>query len=191
VAVIAYSRESVVIEDLTEDLSRVPALIGAATRADPGAGTSTNAALIDAAKLAAAAKHGRRAILVLTDNQGLNYQAPDQAVLEAVSAADATVNAIVVGKAQRPRWMGTNPDFTPTDVFGIAEKTGGEWVRADSADAVFGALLERIRTRYSIFYNAPESQPGTFRKVRVSLTPEARKRYPKAEVLARSGYYSE
>jgi hypothetical protein len=103
------------------------------------------------------------------------------------------LNAIVVGKGDRPKppkpGEYVNPDFTPADVFHIADETGGEAVRSQRADTSFREMMESIRTRYSIQYRAPESAvAGTFRKIRVELSPEARKRYPHAWVRARSGY---
>jgi hypothetical protein len=40
-------------------------------------------------------------------------------------------------------------------------------------------------------YHAPESEPGTFRHITVKLSPDAQKKYPSAEVHARSGYYAQ
>jgi hypothetical protein len=82
-----------------------------------------------------------------------------------------------------------NPDFSPPDIFKIAEETGGESVRADKAGAAFSRMIERIRTRYAIHYNKPPAAKVGFRNVRVELTPAARLRYPGAVVKARRGYY--
>ena len=140
-------------------------------------------------------KPGRRAILILTDNSGLNYQVPDETVLKALYGADTVLNAIVTGDAKPPaapkhgRYV--NPDFTPSDVFRLARETGGDVLRANEAGKAFETMMESMHTRYSLHYRAPESTPGTFRKIRVELSPEARQRYRKAEIRARSGYYYE
>jgi hypothetical protein len=81
-----------------------------------------------------------------------------------------------------------NPDFTPPDVFTIAEQTGGEAVKADQAGEAFSRMIERIRTRYSIHYNMPNSGVPGYRRITVELTPSAKLRYPRAEVRARKGY---
>jgi hypothetical protein len=52
-------------------------------------------------------------------------------------------------------------------------------------------MIERIRSRYMLAYHAPESQPGKFRRITVTLGETARKRYPAAELHSRSGYYAE
>jgi hypothetical protein len=161
-----------------------------------GSGTAINDAILDAAKYMQeqAGEKGRRAILILTDNMGLNYKSPDAAVLDALYAADSVFNAMVVGKAQRPepdRPSGhiLNPDFSSPNVFAISEETGGEAVKADRANETFPVMIERIRTRYSIQYRTPENAGSGFRKLRVELTPAARERFPRAELRYRKGYF--
>jgi hypothetical protein len=98
-----------------------------------------------------------------------------------------------VGKAKRPEPSTpghyTNPDFTPPDVFKIADETGGEAVKAEKSAEVFPEMIERIRTRYGMQYRTPEGAQG-FRHVRVELSPEAKLKYPDAVVRARKGYYA-
>jgi hypothetical protein len=141
----------------------------------------------------AAGETGRRAILILTDNEGLNYKRPDEEVIRALGAANIVLNAIVVGRGKRPEVRPgvtyRNPDFTPPDVFKVSEETGGEAVKADKAGAAFARMIERIRTRYAIHYNMPATATRGFRHVRVELTAAAKMRYPTAEVRARKGYY--
>jgi hypothetical protein len=140
-----------------------------------------------------AGEKGRRAILILTDNLGLNYKSPDAAALDALYAADCVFNAMVVGKGERPEpprpGHYLNPDFTPPNVFAISDETGGEAVKAERAGETFPIMIERIRTRYSIQYRTPENAGTGFRKIRVELTPAARERYPHAELRYRKGYF--
>lgn len=157
------------------------------------AGTSINASLIEASaevRRGAEGKPGRRAIVILTDNGGLNFQASDDTALTALFGADTVVNAIVTTNAKPPqRRVGNNPDFTSPDVFFIASQTGGEVLRTEKGGEAFPEMLDRIRTRYSLHYRPPtDAKPGTLRRIKVDLAPNARKRYPKAEVRARSGY---
>jgi hypothetical protein len=87
--------------------------------------------------------------------------------------------------------MFPNPDYTPSNVMHLAEDTGGEWVKAERADQSFNEMIERIRSRYLLAYHEPASTPGLFRHLSVALTEAAKKRYPLAELRARSGYYAE
>jgi VWFA-related protein len=195
VSIMLFARDSRVDLEWTDDMSKVADVLKRSTYDETlGAGTNINDALMSAAKYVeeTAGQSGRRAILILTDNLGLNYRSPDQSVIDALNEAETVLNAIVIGKGQRPEPVsgGTyrNPDFTSPDVFRISEQTGGEAVRAEKAGRTFSTMIERIRTRYSLHYNMPENAPKGFRRVEVKLTPEARMRYPRAELRHRPGY---
>jgi VWFA-related protein len=196
VAVMIFSKESMVRSDFTEDFDTVAKAIRNANWEDRlGSGTAINDALLDAAKFIRekAEENGRRSILILTDNLGLNYKDPDEKVIRSLYEADTVLNAMVVGKGERPapvrpgRYL--NPDFTPPDVFHIADETGGEAVKAGRTAATFAEMIERIRTRYSLQYHAPEGATAGFRNIRVELTPAAKLKHPNAEVRARRGYF--
>lgn len=160
-----------------------------------GYGTAINSAVIDASKFIEAGNNaGRRSILMVTDNLGLNYKANDEFTIGYLLKSDTVFNAIVIGRGIRPdrnRGKGyENPDFTPADVFRLADATGGEAVKADHAAEFFPEMVARIRDRYTIAYRVPEgAKPGQFRSISVALSPAALKLHPKAEVRARTGYY--
>ncbi len=195
VGVMLFSRRTQVREELTDNRASVIEGLKQAVRTDSlGSGTRINPAILDAAEyMGRQTRPGRRAILMVTDNMSLNYQSPDGKAIEAVLAADTVLNAIVVGRGERPKappaGVYVNPDFTPSDVFHIAEETGGEAMRADHAGASFRGMMENIRTRYAIQYSAPEpAAAGSFRRIRVELSADARRRHPNAWVRARKGY---
>jgi VWFA-related protein len=195
VALTLFSRNSRSEQDFTTDRQRAAGKIRDAVRVQNlGSGTRINPAILEAAAyIARQQEKGRRAILIVTDNQSLNYQSPDEEVIRALLAANTTLNAIVVGKGERPKpdrpGVYVNPDFTPSDVFRIASETGGEAVRAGHAGASFRDMMESVRTRYSVQYAVPAgAAPGSYRRIRVELAPEARRRYPKAWIRARAGY---
>ncbi len=155
--------------------------------------TAINSAVIDAARyLARDEGGGRRSILMVTDNLGLNYRMGDQSTIDLLLKADAVLNAIVIGRGIRPGAPkpGEDPDYTPADVFKLADATGGEAVRAERAESFFPQMVSRIRDRYSISYHLPGSAvTGQFRRLTVALGPDARRLHPKAEIRARAGYY--
>lgn len=196
-AVMVFGRTAGVTADFTEDFAGVAATIGGAVKERRfGASTRLNAAIIEAARhmeAALAGETGRRAIVILTDNGGLNYQTPNETVARALFDADAVLNAIVVGNASPPReprkGAPANPNFTPSDVFALARETGGAVIEAKRAGAAFKDMMESVRTRYSIHYRAPAGPSGAFRRVEVQLAPAVRQRFPRSEVRARSGYY--
>lgn len=195
VAIMVFARNTRVHLEWTDDVRRVEEGIRDAVRdTSLGSGTNINESLLAAAKYLeeTAGTSGRRAVLVMTDNLGLNYRSPDAPVVAALQSADTVLNALVVGKGKRPEPVSgntyQNPDFTSPDVFGISEDTGGEAEKAERAGQAFSRMIERIRTRYSLHYNKPANAGSGFRKVEVMLSPEARMRYPDVVLRYRKGY---
>jgi len=197
VAVMLFSRRTQLVQPFTSDMRYVNrALQHAATNPELGNGSLINPSLLDSIQIVRTAVEGprRRAILILTDNAELNYLSPDEPVIQGLLETGTVLDAIVVGRYGRPKppkpGYAVNPDFTPADVFRIAEASGGGAVQAERVDKLFPQMIERIRQRYSLQYVPPISPRGTFRHIRVELTPEARERHPKAVIHAREGYYA-
>lgn len=184
VAVMVYGRRPQLHLDFTTHFDEVArAIKSGPTRNDTGAGTSTNEAVLAATRLLINST-GRRGILIVTDNGGLNEGLNDEQVIREMTHTNTVLNAIAVGKAERPKGDSVNPYYTSTDIFALAEATGGEALRSAKAGSALGGILERIRARYALAYNLPTSaKPGTFRKVSVTVNK-------KAEVRVRSGYYA-
>jgi VWFA-related protein len=198
VAIMVFAKTTAVAQGFSDNLAETARNIGGAVKNwDVGSSTMINTSVVSAARYMEkhAGPGGRRAILVLTDNLSMSYQLTDGQVVRELNKADTVFNAIVTGRAIRPSPLQpgkvVNPDFTPSNVFELAEQTGGEWVRAEHAGDSFTDMIERIRSRYMLAYHEPESQPGNFRHIVVTLANAARKRYPAAELHSRSGYYAE
>ncbi len=195
VAVMLFSRTQRVKQELTDDFDSVARQISSAVNdKSVGSGTLINHAIVAAADyLAASATPGRRAILIVTDNLGLNYQLNDEQVLRKLHGSNSVLNAIVVGRGKRPDAAPSryaNTDFSPSNVFNLSEQTGGEAFTPDRVELVLASIFERIRSRYALEYSAPASKPGEFHQIRVFLSPEAERRHPKAKLRTRAGYYS-
>lgn len=194
VGVMVFSRHSKVTTPFTSDMSRVADELKTAIRErELGSGTQINAALQEAAKLflEQAPATGRRAILIVTDNLGVNYQLSDETVVRALHDANTVCNSIIVGRSKRAEKESRfrNPDFSYADVFAIAEETGGDAIKSDKTGEAFGEVLDRIRSRYSLHYGSPGGDPGVYRAIRLELTPMAKARFPKATMRFRKGYY--
>jgi len=198
VAILVFARRTAVHQGFSDNLAETARQIGSAVKSwDVGTSTLINSAVVDAAHYMDqhAGPRGRRAILILTDNLSMSYRLTDGQVIRELNKADTVFNAIVTGHAIRPRPpdpnKDTNTDFTPANVFELAEQTGGEWVKAQDASASFSEMIERIRSRYMLAYHEPRSTPGAFRHITVKLADAARRRYPAAELHCRNGYYAE
>jgi VWFA-related protein len=198
VAIMVFAKTSEVHQDFSDNLAETARQIPKAVKDhDVGNTTQINAAVVDAAHYmqAHAGPGGSRAILILTDNLSMSYQLTDGQVIRELNKADTVFNAIVTGhaiepKAPTPR-MFPNPDLTPANVMHLSDETGGEWVKAENAGQSFSEMITRIRSRYMLAYHEPTATPGTFRHVGIALTEAARKKYPLAELRARTGYYAE
>lgn len=193
VGIMVYGRRPRLHFDFSESFDEVAQRLRSAPE-NPyvGAGTSTNDAVVAAARMLAekTTPAGRRAVLIVTDNGGLNERLPDAEVVRELLKANAVLNAFAVGKAERPRGVTVNTNYTPTDVFALAEQSGGEALKSDRPDSNFASMMERIRARYALAYPVPaEVRTGQFRRVIVELSAAAKRRYPKAAIRARSGYY--
>jgi hypothetical protein len=136
----------------------------------------------------------RRAILIVTDNNGMSYDVHQDHALRSLLDAAVTFDSIVVGRhphppAPRPGAV-INPDFAFDDVFPLTEQTGGEAVVTTKPKENLGGMLARLRERYLLMYPVPANAvPDTFRRIRVELAPAAKKKHPRATVHTRGGYY--
>jgi len=159
--------------------------------ADLGNGTAINRSVLDAVELLRAepATHSRM-LAILTDNRRLNYQITDAQVIEAMARANVTLNAILTPDAESPKPERgvVNPDFTPSNVFHLAEETGGAVLQSGRTGESLIRLITELRSRYRLSYR-PAPGDG-LRRVRVELAPAARKKFPKAVLRARGTYYA-
>ena len=198
VAVLLFARSTLVHQEFTTDRKlAAQAIDDARYEKRPGSATDINSALVEASRYlreASAGKTGRRAIVILTDNASMSYRVPDEKVMEAIYSSDAVLEAMVTKNAQQPAKTkaGSNPDFTFADVFAWAEQSGGEVLRVEKGGGeAFERAMERLRTRYSLHYRAPNvpDGAGSFRRIEVRLSDKARRVHGKVQVRARAGYF--
>jgi VWFA-related protein len=201
VAIMVYARIAELDQGFTDNLAQVAREIPVAIEShDVGVTTNINSAIVVAtdyieknagAMNGHAIDPGRQAVLIVTDNLGMNRLLPDSVVIGELDRAETSLNAIVVGRAIRPRASDErNADSTPADVYHLAEETGGDVIHSESSEQAFQTMIERIRFRYTLAYRAPEAVPGSYRRIHVDLSPDARRRYPDAVLRARTGYYA-
>jgi VWFA-related protein len=195
VAVMVFATTTEVVLPFTPDLKSVPAaIVNNVFKTTRGRETYTNEALLAAAdymKRQPAA--GRRAVLVVTDNESARVSARDSEVLRALHDANVVLNAILVGGMKQTRSVGrySDPASAPPDVNQYVQNTGGDFVADEDPANALARIVRQIATRYNFQYPAPQAEPGAFRRIRVELTPAAQRRYPGAVVQARTGYYVE
>jgi len=198
VAVMVFSRDTWIEQSFTTEQEAIADAIDKASHEPPvGSGTRIYAAIQAAARYLAdetSASLRRRAILVVTDNDGMSYGIHRDAVMRSLLDANAVLDAIAVGRHPHPpvprAGAVVNPDFAFDDVFPLADTTGGEAVAASKPQDRLTEMLTHLRNSYSLVYRMPpDVAPGSYRRIRVELSDEARRKFPRATITARDGYY--
>lgn len=215
IGVMSFAVEATIEQPLTSDMQLVAGAIQRVARRGVlhGSGTRLIAPISSALNLLLAHSDAglspvaafKRAILIITDNlpgpgrgddPDVPFEpVPDAGIIRELLAADTVLNAIVIHRQHLgrrlppPRDRPEDPGYRQENVIHIAHATGGDALISARMRDSFPQMLARIRNRYSVWYRPPKAETGTFRRITVSLTEEARKRYPNAVVRAREGYY--
>jgi VWFA-related protein len=196
VSVMVFNTRSRVVAPFSEDLDAIERTIREDVMAlNFGGGTLIQKAVDDAARrfFDEPRTQRRRAVLIITDNYGLRTRR-DESVVRDFWEADALLSGLIIHNPAAAALhtvqtvLGPEMLLMQAGMKGIAEKTGGDAIRSDDPGPAFVDMMHRIRSRYSLYYAAPAGNPGQLRTIRVELTPDAQKRFPKARVRARHGY---
>ena len=192
IALMNFATRSELIQPLTTDTSKIGSLIiGSIYKQTLGRETLIYESVVEAAKyLRAQPGKARKAILIVTDNEGARKAVTNNDVVQALHASDAVLSAILVGSSAAPytttRYQ--NPATAPPDVFRFASDSGGQVVTGENQAEALRPVMKGLTTRYSFQYTAPPAEDGTFRRIRVELNPRTAAKYPGAVIKARSGY---
>lgn len=192
VGLMGFAARSQILQPLTTDTKVLGGqIIGNIYKQTLGSETLVNEALVAAANyMRGQSGKARRAILIVTDNEGARKAVSDDQVVRALHAANVVLSAVIVGdnpSTYKPaRYV--NPTSTLPDVQRFVTETGGQVVTGTAPAAALVPILKDLTTRYSFQYTPPAGEEGSFRKIRVELSPEAAARYPGARIKARSGY---
>jgi len=196
VGVMTFEIRSHLIAPLSGDLDQVQRSIEDVVQGKFHGGTHLLAGVDDAAKyfLDQPASHRRRAVLILTDNFGQRSRRAST-VVHHLWEADASLSGLIIRSAAATALntaaMLSNPAvglLLQEGMQGVAEKTGGDTIKAGRPGEDFRDMLHRLRLRYSLDYAMPEVKPGEQRLVKVELSKAALDRNPSARIRARKGY---
>jgi VWFA-related protein len=205
VALMAYAEHTELVQRFSLDHAAVAAAFDRMPPHHEEAEHCLNVAVDDASDYMRQASnpYGRRVIIFVT---GITRAADcgdpsNKEALDDVFESGSVVCAILPRSAgQRMENGATIGILAAAGAFGLpttklekfAEETGGEIVSAKTEDlnASFDGLIERLRTRYTLgFVSTNTKFDGSFRKLKVELTPEATKRVGKKVVVqTRRGY---
>jgi VWFA-related protein len=206
VAVMAFSDKTQLVQEFTTDRQLVVDRIGQIEKTPViGQGTLLYQALRDAARHMNRAGNpaSRRVIIVVTDNIAFEYRffgVTEQEVSEQVIESGSMVCGLIVEGAMTKSVRLFEKQQEKDDLYRrrmsvdpFANQTGGEVIRSDKTEvnARLALLIDHLRTRYSLgFSSRRDKADGSFRRIALNLTPEARKRLGEVAVRARQGYYA-
>jgi Ca-activated chloride channel family protein len=180
VALFTFSTEAEMRVPFTDDKSAIARQI---STFHAGGATNINDGIFVAAKyFLGAPPNGRRVIILISDDVGTDAggQGTDDIVTELI-AADAVLYNLKI------------PGYNLVNIRRVMDQTGGEIFDVQDVahlDAVFRALIERIKTRYTLgFYTQATGASGKPHKLEVRLASSFGKKGHDYVILAKNGYY--
>lgn len=193
--VMVFSAWSEVVQPLTEVLSDVVSAVrGKVMKARFGGETQVMAAIDSAGRaLAKGARNRRRAVLLVTDNLGTPGKR-ESTVLRQLWESDVIVSAIITPPDGSQPQLWSRPfsrsaaPIPEQRVDTLVEQTGGSLIASSEPGNAMEAMMERLRSRYTLYYRMPEARRGERRRIEVRLSTEVAQRYPGAVIRARGGY---
>lgn len=193
VALFTFSTEAELRLPLTKDKNKVADLINTFTAR--GA-TNINDGIFDAAEyFLKTPPTGRRVIILISDDVGTDAggQGTNDIVTELI-AADAVVYNLKIPGYNPPGTM-LHSAMTPglVNIHKVMEATGGELFDVQDVahlDAVFSALIQRLKTRYTLgYYTNAGGAEGKPHKLDVRLASSFGKKGKDYLILAKGSYY--
>jgi VWFA-related protein len=205
IALMAFALKAQLIQGFTKDRQLITEQIGRVNEtAEVGPrATHLHEAISQAALYInrAANPISRRVIITVTDNLAsmprFGHDPSQKEVVDQLLESGSTVCGLIVRS-----WLGKTFNtvrkipsltFKKVRVEDYADPTGGEVLESkkEGVDVKLAELIDHLRTRYSLGYVSSNSkQDGTFRKIKLQLSPEVEKREDNPAVLTKQGYYA-
>ena len=191
VALMAFGGSTRVAQDLTTDKQLVARTLEETDGTGIERGTIINLGVLDAASYLQTHSNpqSRRVILAITDDVSTQKSpSPGEgSTLRKLHDSGSVVCGLVFFNPLKQSLR----SFTPGSIKTYAIETGGTVINVDkkSLPKKLDELVERLRSSYSLgFTSSNEKSDGSFRKIRLELSPPARQREGESQVQARKGY---
>ena len=193
VALFTFSTEAQMRVPFTHEKSQIANMIGGF---QAGGATNINDAIfLPAQYLLNAPQKDRRVIILISDDVGTSAggQGTRDIVTEAIASDAVVYNLKIPG--YNPPEMPMAAAMTPglVDIRKVVEQTGGEVFNVPDVanlDEVFRALIQRIKTRYTLgYYTNASAALGKPHKIDVRLGPSFGKKGHDYTALSRSAFY--
>jgi len=193
VALFTFSTEAELRTPLTKDKTKIAEQISSF---QAGGATNINDGIFVAAEyLLKSAPKGRRVIILISDDVGTDAggQGTRDIATETI-AADATLYNLKIPGYNSPQTLfaaGMIPGLV--SIRKVMDQTGGEIFDVQTVanlSAVFRALMERIKTRYTLgYYTSVNGAEGKPHKLDVRLAPSFGTKGRNYVILSKSGFY--
>jgi len=193
VALFTFSTEAELRLPLSKDKNKIADQINTF---DARGATNINDGIFVAAEyLLKAPPTGRRVIILISDDVGTSAggQGTRDIVTEAIAADSVLYNLKIPG--YNPPATMLHAAMTPglVNIHKVMEATGGELFDVQDVallDSVFSALIQRIKTRYTLgYYTMANGAEGKPHKLEVRLASSFGKKGRDYSILAKNGYY--
>jgi Ca-activated chloride channel homolog len=193
VALFTFSNEVQLSAPFTKDKAKIAEQINTF---QAGGATNINDGIFDAAKyFLETMPQGRRVVLLISDDVGTDAGGEGtRDIVTEMIAADATLyNLKVPGNNPPAMRFAAGLIKGLVDLHKVTEETGGEIFDVQnmaSLDSTFRALIERIKTRYTLgYYTKASAALGKPHKLDVRLAPSFGKKGKDYVVLSKNGFY--
>jgi VWFA-related protein len=193
VALFTFSTEAELRMPLTKDKTKIAGQINSFKT---GGATNINDGIFAAAEyLLTADPQGRRVIILISDDVGTDAggQGTRDVVTETIAADAAVYNLKIPGYNPLATRFAAGLIPGLVNINKVTGQTGGEIFDVKTVanlDAVFSALIKRIKTRYTLgYYTSANGAEGKPHKLDVRLAPSFGTKGRNYVMLAKSGYY--
>jgi Ca-activated chloride channel family protein len=193
VALFTFSTEAELRVPLTRDKVRIAEQINTF---QAGGATNINDGIFVAAEyLLKEAPKGRRVIILISDDVGTDAggQGTRDIVTETIAADAALYNLKIPGYNSPATVFAASMIPGLVNIRKVMDQTGGEIFDVQNVaklDVVFGALMERIKTRYTLgYYTSVNGAEGKPHRLEVRLAPAFGTKGRNYVVLSKSAFY--
>src|ERR1700674_1072078 len=193
VALFTFSTEAELRVPLTKDKAKIAEQINSFKA---GGATNINDGIFVAAEyLLTAAPKGRRVIILISDDVGTDAggQGTRDIVTETIAADAALYNLKIPGYNSPATRFAASMIPGLVNIRKVMDQTGGEIFDVQNVanlDSVFSALMERIKTRYTLgYYTSVNGAEGKPHKLDVRLAPAFGTKGRNYVVLSKSAFY--
>jgi Ca-activated chloride channel family protein len=193
VALFTFSTEAELRVPFTKDKGKIAEQIN---NFKVGGATNINDGIFVAAKyLLNTPPKGRRVIILISDDVGTSAggQGTNDIVTETIACDAVLYNLKIPGYNPPGTLFAASMVPGLVNIRKVTDQTGGEIFDVQDVthlDAVFAALISRIKTRYTLgYYTHATAATGKPHKLDVRLAPSYGKKGHDYVVLAKTGYY--